>query len=149
MVQVGAANRGVVRFSNCAFWGPCHQIAKIAGGGTVGFSDCTFCDWDHANEGRAAVQAAGGSVLVRGCEFQKDATQVELGTNVQRAVISTACHPGQLRVVNHSARKFQIHDNAPDAPDADGLNQKSIHPVQVFASAFWICLVVRWCLNLV
>ncbi len=118
MVQVGAANRGVVRFSNCAFWGPCHQIAKIAGGGTVGFSDCTFCDWDHANEGRAAVQAAGGSVLVRGCEFQKDATQVELGTNVQRAVISDNLIRGKLRVVNHSARKFQIHDNAPDAPDA-------------------------------
>jgi hypothetical protein len=118
MVEVGATNRGVVRFSNCAFWGPCNQIARIAGGGTVGFSDCTFCDWDHNNEGRAAVQAAGGSVLVRGCEFQKDKAQVDLGTNVQRAVISDNLIRGKLRVTNHSARKFQIHDNAPDAPDA-------------------------------
>jgi hypothetical protein len=113
-VEVGAANRGAVRFSNCAFWGPGNQIAKIAGRGTVGFSDCTFCEWDHRNEGRAALQAVGGSLLVRGCEFQKDKAQVDLGTNVQRAVISDNIIRGSLRVANHSARKFQIHDNAAD-----------------------------------
>jgi hypothetical protein len=118
-VEVGPANQGVVRFSNCAFWGPGNQVAKIAGGGTVGFSDCTFCDWDTKNEGRAAVQAVGGSVLVRGCDFQKDKTQVDLGTNVQRAVISDNLIRGKLRVINHSARKFQIHDNASDA-DGEG-----------------------------
>jgi len=114
MVDVGADNRGVVRFSNCSFWGPCNQIAKIAGTGTVGFSDCTFCDWDHANDGRAAVQAVGGSVLVRGCEFQQDKPQVDLGKDVQRAVISDNLIRGKLRITNHSPRKFQIHDNGED-----------------------------------
>ena len=117
MVDVGATNRGTVRFSNCAFWGPCNQIAKIAGG-TVGFSDCTFCDWDHNNEGRAAVQAVGGSVLVRGCEFQKNKPQVDLGTEVRRAVIADNLIRGRLRIANHSSLNFQIHDNAADAAAA-------------------------------
>jgi hypothetical protein len=113
MVEVGSNNRGAVRFSNCAFWGPCNQIAKIAGTGTVGFSDCTFCEWDHNNEGRAAVQAAGGNLLVRGCDFQRDKPQVDLGTNVLRAVISDNIVRGKLRITSHSSRQFQIHDNAP------------------------------------
>ena len=62
---------GVVRFSNSAFWGPCNQIAKIAGKGTVAFSDCTFVKWGEAGD-RAAIQAASGSVLIRGCNFLED-----------------------------------------------------------------------------
>jgi hypothetical protein len=42
MIEVSENNEGSVRFVNCAFWGPCNQIAKLAGRGTVGFSDCTF-----------------------------------------------------------------------------------------------------------
>jgi hypothetical protein len=114
MVNVDAGNSGAVRFANCAFWGPCNQIAKVAGAGTVGFSDCTFCDWDHHNEGRAAVQAVSGSLMVRGCEFQRDKPQVDLGADVQRAVISDNMIRGKLRVASHAARKFQIHDNATD-----------------------------------
>ncbi len=116
MVEVGSSHRGVVRFSNCAFWGPCNQIAKIAGGGTVGFSDCTFCDWDHGGTGRAAVQATGGNLLIRGCEFQKNRAQVDLGAEVRRAVISDNIIRGKLQIANHSTRQFQIHDNAPDEP---------------------------------
>jgi hypothetical protein len=116
MVVVGASNRGSVRFSNCAFWGPCNQIAKISGTGTVGFSDCTFCDWDHKNKGRAAVQAVQGNLLVRGCEFQQDKPQVDLGADVRRAVIADNVILGKLRITSHSARKFQIHDNATDEP---------------------------------
>jgi len=114
MVVVGATNKGSVRFSNCAFWGPCNQIAKISGKGTVGFSDCTFCAWDSHNEGRAALQVEGGSVLVRGCEFQADKAQIDLGSEVQHAVIADNLIKGKLRVNNHSSRPFQIHDNGGD-----------------------------------
>lgn len=114
MVRVSETNRGVVRFSNCAFWGPCNQIARIAGRGTVGFSDCTFCDWDHHNDNRAALQVSGGSVLVRGCEFRADKPQIELGPDVRRAIISDNLIRGPLRIENHSDRHFQIHDNSPD-----------------------------------
>ena len=113
MVVVGSTNRGVVRFSNCAFWGPCNQIAKIEGRGTVGFSDCTFCEWDHANEGRSALQVDGSaSVIVHGCEFQANKAQIEFGANVMRAVFSDNLIRGKLRVTNHSSKTFNIHDNA-------------------------------------
>jgi hypothetical protein len=86
MVVVAATNQGPVRFVNCAFWGPCHQIARIAGRGTIGFGDCTFMQWDSQREGRPALRVESGSVLVRGCEFQEDKPQIELGERVRRAV---------------------------------------------------------------
>ena len=51
MIDVKDTNKGSVRFVNCAFWGPCNQIARIAGEGTVGFSDSTFCHWDARGPG--------------------------------------------------------------------------------------------------
>jgi hypothetical protein len=87
MVRVEAANSGSVRFVNCSFWGPCNQIARIAGRGTVGFSDCTFVQWDRNREGRHAIQAESGTVLVRGCEFREDKPQIQVAEGVH-AVIS-------------------------------------------------------------
>ena len=106
MVRVEADNSGSIRFVNCAFWGPCNQVAKIAGNGTVGFSDCTFVQWDRNNDGLSALQIVGGSVLVRGCEFQEDKPQVELGEGVRRAVISENIVTGALRISNHSKVKL-------------------------------------------
>jgi hypothetical protein len=104
MVRVEAANSGSVRFVNCAFWGPCNQIAKISGRGTVGFSDCTFVQWDHKNEGRHAIQADGGTLLVRGCEFRENKPQIELGESVRRSVISDNIFTGKPRITNRSAQ---------------------------------------------
>ncbi len=119
-VVVSQANRGAVRFENCAFWGPGRQIAKIEGRGVTGFSDCTFCDWDSVrpSDGRAAIQALSGSLIVRGCEFQQDKAQVSLGANVVRAIIADNMIRGKIRIKNDSGRQFQIHDNASDAPPA-------------------------------
>jgi len=112
MVQVGTDNTGTVRFQNCAFWGPCNQIAKIAGRGTVGFSDCTFVQWDRNREGRHAIQAESGNLIVNGCEFQEDKPQVELGEKVRRATISANIITGPLRITNHSQHKVVISNNA-------------------------------------
>jgi hypothetical protein len=112
MVRVEATNRGVVRFANCAFWGPCNQIAKIAGRGTVGFSDCTFVQWDHAKEGRAALQVSEGTVLVRGCEFRENKPQVELGTSVRRAVITDNVMTGKLRLKNEAGARAVVANNS-------------------------------------
>src|SRR5436190_9394332 len=46
---------------------------------SVGFSDCTFVQWDRNKEGRHALQFESGSVLVRGCEFQENKPQISLG----------------------------------------------------------------------
>jgi hypothetical protein len=102
MVRVEAGNAGVVRFVNSAFWGPCNQIAKIDGRGTVGFSDCTFVQWDGNNLGHEAIQADGGSVLVRGCEFREDKPQIKLGERVKHAVIAENIYRGTTRITNNS-----------------------------------------------
>jgi hypothetical protein len=114
MVRVEKSNGGAVRFVNCAFWGPCDQIATIAGRGTAGFSDCTFVQWDHNGEGRPAIQADSGSLLVHGCEFQEDKPQVELGENVRRAVITDNIVTGGVRVTNHSKHTVIVTNNAGD-----------------------------------
>jgi hypothetical protein len=102
MIRVAPSNSGSVRFVNCAFWGPCNQIAKVAGKGTVGFSDCTFVQWDRQKEGRHAIQALEGTILLRGCEFREDKPHIELGPEVRRVVISDNLSPGNLRIKNMS-----------------------------------------------
>jgi hypothetical protein len=114
MIDVRSTNSGSVRFANCAFWGPCNQIARIAGKGTVGFGDCTFVEWDRNKEGRAALRVQSGTVLVRGCEFRQGKPQVELGEGVRRAVITGNVLAGPERIVNRSQGQVKIADNACD-----------------------------------
>jgi hypothetical protein len=109
MVEVLAGNKGVIRFSNSAFWGPCNQIAKIAGQGTVGLSDCTFVEW---KKDRAAIQVAGGSVLIRGCEFRQNQPHIALGEGVERAVITGNLFAGPAQIRNVSTKDVQIGLNA-------------------------------------
>lgn len=116
MVRVGSNNTGSVRFVNCAFWGPCNQIAKIEGQGTVGFSDCTFVQWDRKKEGRPALQVESGTVLVRGCEFRENKPQLALGEKVRRAIISENILRGQARIENRCGTNSIITNNSSDAP---------------------------------
>jgi len=116
MVEVGTNNSGSVRFVNCAFWGPCHQIARIGGRGTAGFSDCTFVQWDHGAEGRAALQANSGSLIVRGCEFQQKSPKVELGADCRRVVITGNIFKGKAGITDGTHGRAQIADNAADEP---------------------------------
>ncbi|MDW8320119.1 MAG: glycosyl hydrolase family 28-related protein [Armatimonadota bacterium] len=111
MVRVAPTHSGTVRFVNCAYWGPNKQIAVIEGSGTVGFSDCTFMQWDKDREGRAAIQARGGTVLVRGCEFRDDRPQVEIGEGVRRAVVTDNVVTGEVRITNRSSGAVQISGN--------------------------------------
>lgn len=87
-VVVTESNRGSVRFSNCAFWGPSEQIARISGRGTVGFSDCEFCQWDRQKQGKPAIQVDGGSIMIRGCNFQENKKQVKLEKSTARAIVT-------------------------------------------------------------
>jgi len=81
--------------------------------GTVGFSDCTFVQWDQKKEGRHALQATGGTLLVRGCEFRENKPQIELGEGVRRAVISDNIITGETRIANRSQGKVSLSNNAP------------------------------------
>ncbi len=111
MIEVSPTNTGSVRFVNCAYWGPCNQIARIAGRGTVGFSDCTFVQWGGKERNRAALQVQSGTILVRGCEFRQDRPQIELGQGVARAIITDNIFTGSERINNQSQGKVQIGPN--------------------------------------
>jgi len=112
MMVVSDSNEGSVRLVNCAFWGPCDQIASISGKGTVGLSDCTFCHWDAKHRGDVAIEATGGTLLVRGCEFQQPKPQVKLGNNVRAAVITGNIFHGSAQIDNQSSGSVKIADNA-------------------------------------
>ena len=62
---------------------------------------------------RAAGRRA-ARVLVRGCEFQADKPQIELGEKVRRAVISDNIFTGKPRITNRSKAAVNIHNNASD-----------------------------------
>jgi hypothetical protein len=111
MVEVLPSNSGVLRISNSAFWGPCQQIAKVGGSGTVGFSDCTFVQWSKEGE-HAAIQAASGSLLVQGCEFLERKKHISLGESVERAIISGNLFAGPAQIHNASKHDVQIGLNA-------------------------------------
>jgi hypothetical protein len=106
-VLVGPDNKGALRFSNSSFWGPCKQIAKIGGHGVVAFTDCTFDEWAHTND-RAAIQAASGSLLVRGCDFRQNSPHIWLGERVERAVITANLFAGPAKIENASKKDVQI-----------------------------------------
>jgi len=114
MIEIAEGNTGSVRFSNCAFWGPCNQIAKIAGRGTVGFGDCTFVQWGGKERNRPAIQAQSGTVLIRGCEFRQDRPHIRLSKDVSRAVVTGNVFKGPEQIVNQSEGKVQIALNVSD-----------------------------------
>jgi hypothetical protein len=83
----------------------------------VGFSDCTFVQWDRKKEGRAALQVESGTVIIRGCEFRENKPQIELGEGVRRAVISENVFKGKTRIENKSkgtSGTIMINNNVSD-----------------------------------
>jgi hypothetical protein len=60
------------------------------------------------------LQAESGTLLVRGCEFQQDKPQIDLGEKVRRAVIADNIITGHLQVRNRSKLKLNLSANATD-----------------------------------
>ena len=114
MVRVEATHTGSVRFVNCSFWGPCNKIAHLVSKGTVGFGDCTFVLWDARDGEVPAIQAESGTILIKGCEFQKNAPHVHLGEAVSRAVIVGNVFTGPAQIRNESKGNVSIGLNAHD-----------------------------------
>jgi hypothetical protein len=107
---VGAGNEGNTTFSNCAFWGHCNQKAIIDGRRTATFSDCIFMQWDHNREGRNAIRAIGGYVIIRGCNFMTDSPQIFIGEKVSRAVVTGNIVRGKVRIDDQSGNAV-VKDN--------------------------------------
>ena len=112
MIRVEKTHTGTVRFTNCAFWGPSNRNVVMDGPGTVGFTDCTFTNWSHKDKGLPAIDALGGSLLVRGCEFVENKPQIRLGPDVERAIITENLITGKERIESSSTGAIIVRDNA-------------------------------------
>ena len=113
MVELAASNTGSARFTNCAFWGACEQVAKVAGG-TLALEGCNFVDWDRGRTGKHAIQATGGSLIVQGCEFLQARPQVSVGDGVKRAVIMGNLIRGAAKFDFTPRPSIQVGLNAAD-----------------------------------
>jgi len=114
-----------VKLVNSAFWGPTAQIAKVAGTGTVTFSQCHFDAWDsHKNHndtvfhnGTAAIRQFGGTLIVSQSEFTQGhkSNHFWLGPAAKKTIISENIITGVLRVENEGNGKAIIVNNADDS----------------------------------
>lgn len=110
-IIVGPENSGTVQFSNCAFWGPANQIARIEGSGLVSFMQCNFVRWDHAEKKLPAIEANGGSLSVQNCYFRHSGKQIRLGPDLQSAIIRGNQMTGEIDVDNQSKGSVQMGFN--------------------------------------
>ena len=122
----------------------------IDGYGTVGFSDCTFMQWGHEGDNETkkdewadaySIEALGGSILIRGCEFMENKPQVYLGKEVQRAIVTGNLLTGKQRikddakgntviddnVSNHGARNWPFEEKLDDMPGLRAKFMKKKH----------------------
>jgi hypothetical protein len=104
-IVVGPNNRGAVRISNSAFWGPSISNADISGTGSVGFESCVFNAWNADKSGAASIHAHSGStVLVRGCEWQQaSGPHVLLDKGVKKAIVAENIIAGEAFITDNGA----------------------------------------------
>jgi hypothetical protein len=81
------------------------------GSDTIGFAECTFMGWSK-QPGRAAIQASGGNVLVKGCEFRQDKPHIALSDGVGSSIILGNFCSGAAQIEHPSRPTVQIGLNA-------------------------------------
>ncbi len=107
MMEVTPEFDGTVQLSNNSFWGPGERNALVDGKGVVSFSQCNFCNWDHGEEGRSAIEAKGGSLMVRGSTFWEEKNHLLLSGDLRAAVITSNLFRGGPKMENRSHAELQ------------------------------------------
>jgi hypothetical protein len=113
-VVVTDTNKGVVQFSNCAYWGPADQIARIAGEGTVSFTGCNFNDWNRKKNKTPAIELYGGNLIVNGCNFNGAGPQVALMGKASSAIVMGNRMGGPMGITNSAKADLQVGLNVFD-----------------------------------
>lgn len=105
-MEVAASHDGVVQLANCSFWGPASQVARVAGAGSVSFSQCAFLN-QGADRTVHTIDALSGDLTVSSCRFGTDKPGIRLGREVATAVISGNRFYKAKRITNLSAGDVQ------------------------------------------
>lgn len=108
---------GNVRLVNCSFWGPSNHNAVLEGKGFVSFSDCYFSNWKKGTKATPLIVAKSGRLQVNNSSFATAQPGVELGAEVQHAIIQGNNGVNGVKVINNSKKAIiQNNEEAPAAP---------------------------------
>jgi hypothetical protein len=110
-IEVSENNRGPVKFTNCGFWGVPQTREHVVkeGPSTLMLTACHFTGWDAANTGRACIRAAGGRLVVNGCEFMDERkTNISLEKGLTSAAITGSLLRGEKAIKDTSGADVQI-----------------------------------------
>ena len=107
-VVVKESNTGVVQFSNCSYWGPADQIARIAGQGSVTFTGCSLTDWNRKKNNTAAIEHYGGNLIVNGCNFNDSGPQISLRDKAKSAIVMGNRMGGPKAISNPAKAQLQM-----------------------------------------
>jgi hypothetical protein len=113
-LEVGEANRGPVKLTNCGFWGVPETKAHVDkhGPSTLMLTACHFTGWDAAGQGAPCLQANGGRLIVNGCEFMDEGKlAIGLGKGLVAATITGNLLRGEGAIRDHSEAHVQIGFN--------------------------------------
>ncbi|MBN2505099.1 MAG: hypothetical protein JXQ71_00240 [Verrucomicrobia bacterium] len=110
-LEVGPDNRGPVKLTNCGFWGTeaTREHVRHSGPSTLALTACHFTGWDHGRKSVPCIRAAGGRLIVNGCEFMDDGKQaIRLDKGLQAATIVGCCFRGTKGVDDQSGGDVQV-----------------------------------------
>jgi len=114
-LRVGEKNEGPVKLTNCGFWPVAEteeQVVKL-GPSTLMLTACHFAGWDSARKGLPCLRAAGGRLLVNGCEFMAEGKQqIALEKGLKAATITGCLMRGEKPVSDRSEADVQMGLNA-------------------------------------
>ena len=116
-VEIGPDNQGPVKFTACGFWGTARTANHIhsQSHGTVTLDACHFTGWAQADAKAACVRAENGGLTINACEFldgEADKRHVELGKNVESAIIVANRFRATPKIENNSTGDVQIGLNS-------------------------------------
>ncbi len=113
-VEIGPANRGPIKFTNCGFWGTelTREQVRHEGPSSLLLTACHFTGWDHKGAGDACIRAANGRLIVHACEFMDENKQaVRLEKGLRAATIMGCSFRGDKLLIDESGAVVQTGFN--------------------------------------
>jgi hypothetical protein len=114
-LEIGPDNRGPVKLANCGFWGTpdTREHVRKLGPSTLVLTACHFTGWDAARKGDPCIRAAGGRLIVNGCEFMDEGKPaVFLEKGLQSATVLGCALRGPTPVADNSRADVQVGLNS-------------------------------------
>jgi hypothetical protein len=110
-IEVGPRNQGPVKLTNCGFWNTeqTREQVRHSGPSSLVLTACHFNHWDQAGKGDPCIRAAGGRLVVNGCEFMASGKQaIKLEKGLKAATIFGCTFRGPQAIEDQSGAEVQI-----------------------------------------